>query len=45
MQHYEPASFQMVRHQYDTPTFKTNVLHLASNKEWLKRLLYNTALP
>ena len=22
MQHYEPASFQMLHHQYDTPTLK-----------------------
>ena len=39
MQHYEPASFQMLRHQYDTPTFKINVLRLVSNEGWLKRLL------
>ena len=39
MQHYEPASFQMLRHPYDTPTFKTNVLRLVSNKGRLKRLL------
>ena len=32
MQHYEPASIQTLRHQNDTPTFKTNVLRLDSNK-------------
>ena len=39
MQHYESASFQMLRHQYDTPTFKTNTLRLDSNEGQLKRLL------
>ena len=39
MQHYESASFQMLRHQYDTPTFKTNALRLDSNEGRLKRLL------
>ena len=42
MQHYEPASFQTLRHKYDTPTFnKTNynALRLVSNEGWLKRLL------
>ena len=39
MQHYESASFQMLRHQYDTPTFKTNALRLDSNEGQLKRLL------
>ena len=39
MQHYESASFQMLCHQYDTPTFKTNVLCLDSNEGQLKRLL------
>ena len=48
MQHYESASFQMLRHQYrriyylcqyDTPTFKTNPLRLDSNEGRLKRLL------
>ena len=39
MQHYESASFQMLRYQYDTPTFKTNALRLDSNEGWLKRLL------
>ena len=39
MQHYEAASFQVLRHQYDTPTFKTNALRLDSNEERLKRLL------
>ena len=28
----------MLRHQYDTPTFKTNALRLVSNEERLKRL-------
>ena len=51
MQHYEPASFLMLRHQYDAPTFKTNTLRLASNEGWLKHILLlefiqnNTALP
>ena len=39
MQHYESASFQMLRHQYDTPTFETNALRLDSNEGRLKRLL------
>ena len=39
MQQYEPASIQMLRHQYDTPTFKTNALRLVSNEGRLKRLL------
>ena len=39
MQQYEPASIQTLRHQYDTPTFKTNALHLVSNEGRLKRLL------
>ena len=39
MQHYESASFKMLRHQYDTSTFKTNVLRLVSNEGQLKRLL------
>ena len=39
MHQYESASFQMLRHQYDTPTFKTNALRLDSNEGWLKRLL------
>ena len=39
MQHYESASFQMLRHQYDTPTFKTDALRLDSNEGQLKRLL------
>ena len=39
MQLYEPASFYMLRHQYDSPTFKTNMLHLASNEERPKHLL------
>ena len=39
MQHYESASFQMFRHQYDTPTFKTNTLRLDNNEGRLKRLL------
>ena len=29
----------MLRHLYDTPTFKTNMLHLASNEGRLKHLL------
>ena len=37
MQHYESASFRMLRHQYDTPTFKTNALCLDSNEGQLKR--------
>ena len=39
MHHYESASFQMLRHQYDTPTIKTNALRLDSNEGWLKCLL------
>ena len=39
MQRYETASFQMLHHPYDTPTFKTNALHLVSNEGRLKRLL------
>ena len=39
MQHYESASFQMLRYQYDTPTFKINALRLDSNEGRLKRLL------
>ena len=39
MQQYEPASIQMLRQQYDTPTFITNALHLVSNEGRLKRLL------
>ena len=39
MQHYESASFQMLRHQYDTPTFKINMSRLVSNEGQLKRLL------
>ena len=39
MQHYESACFQMLCHQYDTPTFKTNALPLDSNEGQLKRLL------
>jgi len=41
----------MLRHPYDTPTFKTNALHLVSNEGRLKRLLQlriltaNIALP
>ena len=38
MQHYEPAAFQMLRHKYDTPTLKTNVLRLVSNEGRIKRL-------
>ena len=34
-----PPSFQVLRHQYDTPTFKTNALRLVSNEGRLKRLL------
>ena len=37
MQHYESASFQVLRHQYDTPTFKTNVLCLDINEGRLKK--------
>ena len=29
----------MLHHPYDTPTFKTNALHLVSNKRQLKCLL------
>ena len=36
MQQYELAT---PRHQYDTPTFKTNALRLVSNEGRLKRLL------
>ena len=39
MQQYKPASIQMLRHQYDTPTFKTNALRLVSNEGRLKRIL------
>ena len=39
MQNYEPVSFEMLRHPYDTPTFKTNTLRLVSNEGRLKRLL------
>ena len=39
MQHYESASFQMLSHQCDTPTFKTNALRIDSNEGRLKRLL------
>ena len=39
MQHYESASSQVLRHQYDTPTFKTDALRLDSNEGRLKRLL------
>ena len=31
MQRYESASFQMLCHQHDTPTFKTNALRLVIN--------------
>ena len=36
----------MLRHPYDTPTFKTNALRLVSNEGWLKRLfqLYSIKL-
>ena len=37
MHHYESASFQVLRHQYDTPTFKTNALRLDSDEGRLKR--------
>ena len=37
--YYESASSQMLRHQYDTPTFKTNMLRLDSNEGRLKHLL------
>ena len=34
MQHYELCIlFKMLRHLYDTPTFKTNALHLVSNEQ------------
>ena len=36
MQHYEPASSRILRHQYDTPTFKTNALCLVSNEGRLR---------
>ena len=39
MQRYEPASIQTLRHQYDTPTFKTNALRIVSNEGQLKCLL------
>ena len=39
MQQYEPASIQTLRQKYNTPTFKTNALHLVSNEGRLKRLL------
>ena len=39
MQQYEPASIQTLRHQYNTLTFKTNALRLASNEGRLKLLL------
>ena len=39
MQQYEPAFIQTLLHQYDTPTFKTNALHLVSKEGRLKRLL------
>ena len=29
----------MLRHPYDTPTFKTNMLHLVSNEGRVKRIL------
>ena len=45
MQHYESASFQMLHHQYDTLTFKTNALRLDSNEGQLKRLLLQYKRP
>ena len=39
MQQYEPASIQTLRHQYDTPTFKTNVLRPVSNEGRLKHFV------
>ena len=27
----------MLRHLHDTPTFKTEALHVVSNVEWIKR--------
>ena len=39
MQHYKPVSFEMLRHSYDTPTFKTKALCLVSNEGRLKCLL------
>ena len=38
MQHYEPASFKILRHPYNIPTFKTNALRLDSNEGQLKGL-------
>jgi len=38
-QHYEPVSYKMLHHRYDTPTFKPNVFHLVTNEGRLKRLL------
>ena len=32
MHYYEPVSFKMLRHQYGTPTFKTNAFRLVSNE-------------
>ena len=39
MQQYEPASIQTLRHQNDTPAFKTKALRIVSNEGRLKRLL------
>ena len=39
MKHHEPTSFKMFRHPYDTPTLKTNALHLVSDEGQLKCLL------
>ena len=39
MQHYEAVLYQILRHPYDLPTFKSNALHLVSNEGWVKRLL------
>ena len=39
MQYYKPASFQMLRHQYDTPTFKPNFLRLVSDEGQVKHLM------
>ena len=35
----QPPFKPALRHQYDTPTFKTNALRLVSNEGRLKRLL------
>ena len=39
MQHYKPVFYLILRHPYDTPTFKSNALRLISSEGLVKRLL------